>query len=500
MSEHFISRADAESDLLSCAAYISESIDSSDGHAEGMLSVVPQYLAKGNVDLAAELANTVDDPFTRDRLLILVAEKCTELKDDEYAIQLIDSLEDPGLQAEGRERLGIMLSSTGDLDGARTIALTMHHPDYVLSAVAAKEYANGDTDSAGTTIAGIDFAGARIAALTSIVHAGLAENKTEGLSQLLLQAAENAVLIEHNEEKIRSYIEIGTLFTDIEDNANAIETFSQARDLADELDNIHRDAFLAGVSVGFLRAGSQDLADRTLDQVTDKTQLATCLVGHARHYWAADQNDDAVEAIEEAYAILRSQHEKETRNSKEKFKLFGSIAAQFALFDKGERAIEAAEKIEDDNESQAALAQLATILIARGHNDLAERALNAIAEDAQRVFALIGMSDASEILGERSVAVSRLNEAVSLTETVPQIASRATAYAEIAKRFGKYDEADGFDAAVAKQIEAITAIKDESIKVTSLVELSLLIDEMKLTIPPEDLEFLKVLLKDIPAD
>ena len=125
MSEHFISRADAESDLLSCAAYISESIESSDGHAEGMLSVVPQYLAKGNVDLAAELANTVDDPFTRDRLLILVAEKCTELKDDEYAIQLIDSLEDPGLQAEGRERVGIMRSSMGDLDGARSIALTM---------------------------------------------------------------------------------------------------------------------------------------------------------------------------------------------------------------------------------------------------------------------------------------------------------------------------------------------------------------------------------------
>lgn len=500
MSEHFISRSEAESDLLSCAAYIGESIDSSDGHAEAMLSVVPQYLAKGNVDLAAELANTVDDPFTRDRLLIRVAEKCIEIKDDEYAIQLIDSLEDPGLQAEGRERIGSLFASLGDLDGARTMALTMHHPDYVLAAVAAKEYANGDTDASGDTLAGIEFASARISATSGIVHTSFAEGKTDGLSELLLGAVEDADLVEHEEEKIRSLIEIGTLFADIKDNANAIETFSKARDLADQLDNIHRDAFLTAVSVGFLRAGSQDLADRTLDQVTDKTQLATCLVGHARHYWAADQKEDAVEAVEEAYAILRSQHEKETRNSKEKFKLFGSIAAQFALFDKGERAIEAAETIEDDNESQAALAQLATILIARGHNDLAERALNAITEDAQRVFALIGMSDASEKLGERGVAVLRLKEATELAETVPQIASRATAYAEIAKRFGKYDEADGFDAAVAKQIEAITAIKDESIKVTSLVELFQVIDEMKLEIPKEDLAFLNVLIKDIPTD
>ena len=74
MSEHFISRTDAEKDLLSCAAYLGERINSIDGHAEAMIAVVPQYLAQGNVDLAAELSNTIDDPFTRDRLLTAVAD------------------------------------------------------------------------------------------------------------------------------------------------------------------------------------------------------------------------------------------------------------------------------------------------------------------------------------------------------------------------------------------------------------------------------------------
>ena len=74
MSQHFISRADAESDLLACATYLAESIESADGRAEGISAVVPRYLNHGDVDLAAELANTVEDPFTRDRLLIRVAE------------------------------------------------------------------------------------------------------------------------------------------------------------------------------------------------------------------------------------------------------------------------------------------------------------------------------------------------------------------------------------------------------------------------------------------
>src|SRR5687767_466458 len=97
-SEHFISRQDAESDLLSCATYLAERITSVDGHAEAVLAVVPQYLATGNVDLAAELANTVDDPHTRDRLLTAVAEKCAALDDDEYALQLADAVEEPGLR------------------------------------------------------------------------------------------------------------------------------------------------------------------------------------------------------------------------------------------------------------------------------------------------------------------------------------------------------------------------------------------------------------------
>src|SRR6476620_4799108 len=96
MSEHFISRDDAEHDMLAAAAYLAENITSADGRAEAMKAIVPIYLAAGNVDLAAELANSIDEPFARDRLLVQVAVKCAELDDDEYAVQLADAIEDDG--------------------------------------------------------------------------------------------------------------------------------------------------------------------------------------------------------------------------------------------------------------------------------------------------------------------------------------------------------------------------------------------------------------------
>jgi len=307
MAEHFISRADAESDLLACAAYIAESIDSADGHAEAMAAVVPRYLAKGDVDLAAELANMVDDPFTRDRLLIHVAEKCAAEDDDEYARQLIEAIEDPGLQAEGFERIGILKAAKGQADLARLVADEMPHPDYVLSAIAIKRYTDGDREGFEAEVKDIEFAGARVSAFTGVAHESVAAEKVEGIAELLDRAAEDAAEIEHEEERIRALLEIGTLLVDAKDNSRAIGVFDKAKSYAEELDNVHRDGFLAAVSVGCLRAGSQDLADRTLDIVGDKTQIATCLAGHAGYYWSAGQKEDALESLEEAYAILKSQ-------------------------------------------------------------------------------------------------------------------------------------------------------------------------------------------------
>ncbi len=500
MAEHFISRSDAESNLLSCATYLAESIESADGHAEGISAVISRYLEQGNVDLAAELANTVDDPFTRDKLLINVAEKCAALDDDQYALQLIEAIEDPGMQAEGRERIGILEASNGKLEIARQVAESMDHPDQVYSAIAGKLYSTGDAEAFSEEVERIEFAPARVSAYTGIAHTRVVEGNGDGVSGLLDIAVGDAVEIEHDEERIRSLVEIGTLYVDIASNGKAIETFDKAREYAEQLDNVHRDSFLAAVSVGFLRAGSQDLADRTLDLVKDKTQLATCLVGHARHFWGKDQKDDAVESIEEAYTILKSQKETETRNSKEKFRLFASIAAQLAHFDRGERAIETAEEILDETERMHALAQVAVIFASRGEEEMAKQAINAIEEDAQRTFAFIGVSDAREKAGDHDSAIANLDEAEHLAESVPQLASRANAYLEIAKRFAKYEEAEKFDASVAKGIEAITAIKDESIKVTSLVELDAMVEELKLDIDAEDLGFLRTILKDVPNE
>ncbi|MEP7148140.1 MAG: tetratricopeptide repeat protein [Acidobacteriota bacterium] len=472
MSEHFISRQDAESDLLSAAAYLAERITSADGHAEAMLAVVPLFLQKANVDLAAELSNTVDDPFTRDRLLILVAEKCAEMADDEYAMQLADAVEDHGLRGQGFERLALRQAARGDFDLAHEMSDRLDHSDGVLAGIAVNQAAKGLESEASKTIEEIGFPGAAVTALHEIALDSLHRGEPEKAVEYLERSLNKAQDIEQAEEKARAYCDIGNGFIETGRKDKAIETFDKAKSTAETIDGMHRDGFLAIAALGFLHAGSVDLADRTLDLVTDKTQMASCLLGYSREFWGKDERGEAIDSLEESLAILDSQHERETRDSRGRFRLFTQIAAQFAGFERAERAIEIAEKIKDETERISALSQVAGILTIRKEDEQARHAFRAIEGDGDRVFALIGMSDAKMRNEDREGAIAFLNEAAELAEDIPQITFRASAYTEIGKRIAAYGETEKARQVFEKVIDLVAAIKDESARVTSLVSLS----------------------------
>src|ERR1043166_2153811 len=405
MGDHFISFEQSESDLLSCAAFLAERIKSSDGHAEAMRTIIPRYLAKGDVDLAAELANAVDDPFSRDKLLTVVAEKCAELDDDEYARQLADAIEDHGMHAQAMEHIALIMAGKGKTAEAADVASSLTHPDFVFSGMAVHQGANGDKVGAAATLERIEFPMARATALQQIAATQIETKEIEEALSRLEQATVAATEIEHDEEKIRTLCDIGNLFIEAKRNDKAIETFELARLSAEVLDTIHRDFFLVNCALGFLFAGSTELADRTLDLVTDKTQMSSALLGLARHQWGKDEKNDALETLDEAHAILNSQKEAETRDSRARNGLMASIAAQFAGFGNSDRGIEIALQNQHPNEQMAALSQIAQIQMLQRSDELARQTVDLIAEDASRLLTLVALSDAKQKLGEREASV-----------------------------------------------------------------------------------------------
>jgi tetratricopeptide (TPR) repeat protein len=474
MAEHFISFDRAESDLLSCATFLAERIKSSDGHAAAMQTIIPSYLAKGDVDLAAELANAIDDPFSRDKLLTVVAEKCAELDDEDYAIQLMDAMEDHGMQAQAFERVALVLANKGNTARAAEIADQMAHPDFVYAGIAVHQASNGDPSGANATLAQIEFATAKASALQHIAATQIEAKETERALNSLEDATAAANEIEHDEEKIRTLCDIGNSYIEAKRNDKAIETFETGRANAEALDNIHRDFFLVNCALGFLYSGSRELAERTLDLVTDKTQMASALLGFAREDGRTDDQTAALETLEEAYAIVNSQRDIETRDSRARNGLLASIAVQFAGFGKAERGIEIALENQDDGEQTAALSQIAQLQVLQKQDDLARQTVNMIQEDSNRLLTLVALADAKQRMGEREPSISLLNEGATLVETVPQLAARSNVLNEIATRFVELGETVKARELGAQNLELICEIRDESSRAVELANLSVL--------------------------
>ncbi len=495
MAEHQISIVEAENNLLACAAFIAENIKSSDGHGEAMKEIVPRYLEKDEVDLAAQFADAVDDPFVRNRLLMLTAEKCAAIDDDEYAFQLVESIEDYGSQAQARERIALQKSVKNEFEKALQIADTLDHADDAFAGIAVHQAANGDETNALDTIEKIDFANSKVNALQNIALFNLQKGETAKAVEYLDKAFAAAGEIEFTEEKIRALANIGNLFIETERNDKSIETFDQAKNLAEKLDNVRRDYYLTTAALGFLRAGSLELADRTLDLVADKMQIASCLNGFAQIFWANGEKDEALETLEEAYAILKSQRDTEIRDSRARFGVFGAIAVQFAGFEKAERAIEIAQENIDENEKTSALASIARVCTLQGKNELARQSINSIRDDAQRMFALIGVSDAKNKSNEREKAIEFLNEAAALGETVPQIASRSSAYNELAARFRAYDESEKAREISLENLKIISQIRDESSRAVTLAQLANVYEQAEFDLNDAEKSILRLMIQ-----
>ena len=472
MPEHFISAVDAEHDLLACAAFLAESTRNNDGYAEAMKVIIPRYLEHNSVDLAAELANAIDDPFTRDMLLIGVAEKCANLGDDEYAMQLADAVEDDGLRSQALERIAIQKSAKGDPTAAAEIAESLIHPDYVYADIAMREAERGDDAAFNAALEKIEFANAKVGALHASAAMKLKNGDRDAAIKFLNDAVAAAREIEHREERLRALCELGASFIEASDTDGAIQTFETAREYAEQLESVHRDLFLATAALGFLQAGNLDQADATLDLVSDKVQIASCLLGFSREFWKKEEKDDAVESLEEAYAIIKSQRENEIRDSRSRNATYTQIAAQFAGYGKAERAIEIANENQDGDERTSALSQIAQILTIQKDDAVARQALTAIPEESSRLFALLGMSESKEKIGEREDAVALLDEAAALAETVPQLSLRSAVLNEIVRAFSNFGEHAKAVAAAHENLEVIASIRDEGIRAAMLANLS----------------------------
>ncbi len=486
---------EAQTDLLACAIYLAGNINSHEAQAEAIQPIVLQYLEKNNVDKAAQFADVINDSFVRNRMLVTVIAKCIELEDDEYAFQLVEAIDDLGMQATARETIAKQKAFRGEFEQALAIAETLEHSSDSYSAIAVNQVKKGfETDALGT-LKRIDFNKSKVGALEAIAAHFLQEKQNEKALQFIEKAFEEAGEIEYAEDRIRSLFEIGNLFIEAGRKDRAIETFSKASQEIGRLEGVHKDGLYTNAAIGYMNAGSIDLADRTLDEVFDKTQVANCLLGFSQIFLKEGDKEESLDAVEEGYAILKSQDETEIRDTRSRNQLFTNIAVQFARLEKIERALEIAHENEDEMLKNLALTNIAQLCIMQENVEMANQALKGIESDSQRLSALVAVSDVQNETDKTAEAVETLEEAASLIETVPQHIAQSETQNVLADKFARYGQTEKAREIASESLQTISKILGENNRSIALTELAAVFDKHKFTLTEDDKEILETLVR-----
>lgn len=493
--QEFVTYEEAKNDLLSCAVYLAGKINSNESQAVVLEPIVERYLQKDDVDNAAQIADAIKDNFTRNKLLISVISKCVEIDDDEYAFQLVDAINDVGTRATAREAIALRKAAKGQFDKALEIAESLEHSSDAYAGIAVNQVKKGFDGEAQETLSKIDFYKSKAEALIEMALFSLGEKKAEAAASYLEKALVESEQIEFNQDKIRVLMEIGMFFVEAEKNDRAIDAFGKASSEIEKLEGPHKDPLLANVSVGFLKAGSVDLADRTLDLVIDKTQVANCLVGYSQIFEKEGDKEESLDALEEAYAILKSQQEGEIQDSKSRFQLFATIAVQFARLEKMERALEIAHENPAIDQKTTALTNIAQLCVLQEKDELASQVIKGIDDDSQRLAALVALSDAKNTAEKKGEAVDFLSEAETFVDAIPQFIAKSDTQNDLAGRFGFYGETEKARELASKSLQTIEEILGENNRSLALTELSKVYNKHEFELSEDDKEILEMLVR-----
>ncbi|MDQ3635970.1 MAG: hypothetical protein M3405_15925 [Acidobacteriota bacterium] len=495
MADHIISIGNAKENLLSCALFLTENINSVEARTAAMDEVVSHIVGQGDVDLAAELADSLNDPFARNRLLTKIISKCVELDDEEYAFQLVDAIDEYGIQSRAKEVIALQMAKKGEFENALKIAENLEYSSDAFAGIATYQTQNGFENEALETLEKIDFHGSKVKALIAIAVYYREQDQTEKTIEFLEKAESDAGEIEFRQEKISYLLEIAIQYIRSEHKEKAIETLTDTREIIEKMDGIEKDSLFVNVAVGYLKAGNLELADRTLDLVLDKTQISNCLLAYSQDFADSGDVEEAFSSIEESYAILKSQSETEIRDTNERYRLFAMIAAQFAKLGKFERAIETAEENIDTQQKNLALSQIAQIAVMQENDKYARQALQAIYEESSKLNALVALSDVKTNLNKKDEALEFLNEASYLVDTVEQFIVRTEVENDLAARFYQFGETEKARELASKSLRTIEEIKGDENRSAALAKLSDIYNKFDFTVTAEDKSILDDLVK-----
>ena len=462
-----------EVDYLTCASRLSESLNG-DAYLEIAEGVALQNIEAGELERGVELTEHISDAYARDSALAVITAKAVESEREDYATELLETIEDPILYNSAIEGMSIEFAKRGEFDTALNLVDQLSDNDLALSSIATVYWQRGLKDEAVELARSIESTQQSAATLTQLAR--LSDQKDES-SDLLLEARRVAEEIDSVELKVAALIAIASGYEAQADREQSVETLNRALEVCEDFENASviglsggfpKDEVLLQILEAFLRLQDPSKATEIAETIDDELLFTRANLLLAV---ASGQPGETAKALDEVMADIEelqtySEQEREVRDA-----LKIELALAYANVRHYAEARRTVNSLTSERNQIVALKELGK-LYAKAEYD---QGIFDVEEDLgshfDRAQYWVEIYDATS---SRSTELSQkaLAKALLSAECIERPVEQAEAFTEIALRFAKNQRTGESERLFLAATNAATLIEGNFLKARAFLRLA----------------------------
>lgn len=423
-------------DALAAALRVAGHVKNAESYDELASAISRRYADRGEFERAVEIADTLNDPYTRDQTLASIAVKCAADRQEDAAFELIETLEDFSHQATALSQIAIAYANAGEFDRAVEIADGMEDNSATLAEIASQCASKGEYERAFEIVERLDFPGYAALALTRIADSYIQAGRVDEAVELLSQALDEAAAIDAGDEKATTLSEIALKFADAGQAEKSTVILSQALAVALKSEEIYKDTALSQIAASHSRLKQYDLAVKVAEKIDDVYQATATLISLAviEHDDEARQTE-SLQLLSDAYDLIREDVPETQRDETQHNNLLALLAVRYADFGHADHALKTAQSIGVPDEKFQTMAAVAVSHAQSGNYDQALASARGIDEESYRANALLRISRAMITADAKERGIELLSETAASSRKLSRASDRVHILTEAAAAY-----------------------------------------------------------------
>src|SRR5438874_6804896 len=451
---------DPGSSFLDCAVEIAQAIDNLEGRAEVISLIAIKYAESGQLNVAVDLVETINDSYQRDQAHAALAAKCIEVDAPDYAEKVCDLIEDETAYALATEGMAVAYAESGTFE--ESIALTQRLTDSAptLSRIALAFVARGHPVQALEVGRTIDYPDLKAPVLVELAAHALHDGRNTDAAELLQEATNAAEEIEFAEPRISILVSIASLNGKCGQPAQALDILARAYQLCKESEDLAKDSALAQIAGGFAELHRYDQADQLIEEIENPFQFAHANVKVAIECYQTGDSTRALTLFADALEIGRDEEVYGAETLMMRETLLYKLAVCYATVGHREEGLQVIEMMDSQYQQHRALGEIAKLYVRTGNNSQVFEVTEMIRDDYARVLCEMEIVDAFIASGQFPLADHMLPQALARAAKIERANQRALALMEIAPRLARREQASKASDVLFEALTALQMIDD----------------------------------------